>query len=206
MALTRKSLAVMGIEDDKIDEIINLHSETVNGLKSEIDKYKEDAEKYQDVAKKLEKAEKGLKSYEENADKDIFKLKYEELKADFEAYKKDIANKEGKEAKSKACREMLKEIGISDSRIDKILKVTDIESIEFEEDGKVKDRDSLINGFREEWSDFIVTTERRGASTSTPPANNGGKSKLTKEEIMKIKDTSERQKAWKEYLNEKGRD
>ena len=46
MALTRKSLAVMGIEEDKIDEIINLHSETVNGLKAEIDKYNEDVKKF----------------------------------------------------------------------------------------------------------------------------------------------------------------
>ena len=32
MALTRKFLTAMGIEDDKIDEIITAHSETVNAL------------------------------------------------------------------------------------------------------------------------------------------------------------------------------
>lgn len=200
MALTRKSLAVMGIEEDKIDEIINLHSETVNGLKAEIDKYKEDAEKYQETSKKLEKAEKDLKSYEKNAEKDVFKVKYEELKSDFEAYKKDIADKESKSTKLNACREMLKEIGISDSRIDKILKVTDVDSIEFDEDGSVKDRENIINSFKEEWSDFVVTKETRGANVSNPPKNEGGKA-LTREEILKIKDTSKRQEAWKEYLN-----
>ncbi len=36
MALTRKFLAALGIEDDKVDEIIQAHTETVNGLKDEI--------------------------------------------------------------------------------------------------------------------------------------------------------------------------
>ena len=34
MALTRKMLKAMGIEDDKIDQIIEAHTETVDGLKS----------------------------------------------------------------------------------------------------------------------------------------------------------------------------
>lgn len=45
MALTRKFLAALGIEDDKADGIIQAHSDTVNGLKDEIEKYKADAEK-----------------------------------------------------------------------------------------------------------------------------------------------------------------
>ena len=34
MALTRKFLAALGIEADKIDEIINAHSETVDARRS----------------------------------------------------------------------------------------------------------------------------------------------------------------------------
>ena len=45
MALTRKFLAALGIEDAKVDEIIQAHTDTVNGLKDEIEKYKADAEK-----------------------------------------------------------------------------------------------------------------------------------------------------------------
>lgn len=36
MALTRKFLKAMGVEDEKIDEIINAHTETVDGLKEQI--------------------------------------------------------------------------------------------------------------------------------------------------------------------------
>ena len=36
MALTRKMLRAMGIEDEKADEIIEAHAETVDALKQQI--------------------------------------------------------------------------------------------------------------------------------------------------------------------------
>lgn len=45
LALTRRSLKAMGIDDEKIDEIIAMHTETVNGLKDDAAKYREDSEK-----------------------------------------------------------------------------------------------------------------------------------------------------------------
>lgn len=53
MALSRKFLAALGIEDAKVDEIIQAHTDTVNGLKDEIEKYKADAEKLPGVQKEL---------------------------------------------------------------------------------------------------------------------------------------------------------
>lgn len=37
MALTRKMLKAMGIEDEKIDQIIDEHAESVNALKAKLD-------------------------------------------------------------------------------------------------------------------------------------------------------------------------
>lgn len=37
MALTRKMLKAMGIEDEKIDQIIEEHAESVNALKAKLD-------------------------------------------------------------------------------------------------------------------------------------------------------------------------
>lgn len=53
MAITRKFLKAMGIEDDKIEQIIDAHTETVDGLKADIDKYREDALELADVQKEL---------------------------------------------------------------------------------------------------------------------------------------------------------
>ena len=41
MGLSRKMLEAMGIENDKIESIIEAHSETVPALKAERDPYKE---------------------------------------------------------------------------------------------------------------------------------------------------------------------
>lgn len=69
MALTRKFLKAMGIEDEKAEEIISAHVETVNGLKGERDDLQEQLEaakqafedyKAQVEAEKAEEQKRGL--------------------------------------------------------------------------------------------------------------------------------------------------
>ena len=52
MALTRKSLKAMGLTDEQVDSIIEMHTDTVDGLKADVSKYKSDAEKLAGVEKK----------------------------------------------------------------------------------------------------------------------------------------------------------
>jgi hypothetical protein len=128
-----------------------------------------------------------------------WKTKFDALKSEFEDYKKDISAKETKESREKAYKELLKEAGVSEKRLDTVLKAErpNIEGFEMGDDGKFKDHDKILEGIKTEWSDFIVTKETHGADTSTPPSNNGG-GKLTKDEILKIKDAGERQQAIKD--------
>ena len=58
MALSRKFLAGMGIEDKQIESIIEAHSDTVTALKNERDNYREKAELVPDLQKQLEEAKK----------------------------------------------------------------------------------------------------------------------------------------------------
>ena len=58
MALTRKYLKALGIEDEKIEQIIEAHTETVDGLKNERDGFKASADKLAEVQKELD----GLKA------------------------------------------------------------------------------------------------------------------------------------------------
>lgn len=180
MSLTRKALVAMGIEAEKIDQIIEMHSETVNALKNERDEAKAGADKYEETAKKLADTEKELSDMKVKADKpDAYKEKYEQLKTEYENYKSDIVSKETKAKKSKAYRDILKEIGVSDKRMDAVMRIADYDSIEFEEDGKVKGVDELKAKAKDEWSDYIVTEGIGGAATPTPPANTGGTSNQT---------------------------
>ena len=85
MSLTRKMLKAMGIEDEKIEQIIEAHTDTVNALKDERDEYKANAEKLAETEKELAKIKKDGKYSNEE---------YEKLKKSFDEYKADIAAKE----------------------------------------------------------------------------------------------------------------
>lgn len=191
MALSRKMLKAMGIEDEKIDQIIEAHSETVDALKEERDKYKVEAEKVPGIKKELDELKEAA---EKNEGKNPYKVKYEALKEEFETFKADTEKAASKAAKEDAYKALLKEAGVSEKRIAAVLKVSDIDSVELDKDGKIKDADALKKSIKEEWSDFISTEGTKGADTTNPPANNGG-SKMSKEDIFAIKDTAQRQQA-----------
>lgn len=188
MALTRKFLTALGIEEDKVDEIINAHAETVNGLKEQRDSYKADAEALPGVKAELETLKKAA------AEKAGSDSKYDELKKEYDDYKKGVETRKMNAKKETAYKALLKDAGVSDKRFDSILKVTTLDGIELGEDGKIKDAEALTKNIKSEWADFIVAENKQGAKVPTPPANNGGTTK-TKEEIMAIKDGTERRKA-----------
>lgn len=169
MALTRKMLKAMGIEDEKIDEIIEAHREVTDSLKADRDKYKADAEKLTDVQSELDEANKKL----EAVDADEYKAKYEKEHKDFEDYKKSIDAEKTKAKKVEAYKGLLKEAGVSEKRIDAIVKITSMDDLELDAEGKIKDSDKQIATVKEEYSDFIVSEDTKGADTKTPPGNNG---------------------------------
>jgi len=177
MSLTRKFLKAMGIEDEKIDEIISAHSETVNALKEQLTEFKENAEKLPDVQKELNKLKEEKKKLEEAGEKDPYKVKYDAIKEEFDNYKKDIKAKETKASKEKAYEKLLKDAGVNEKRIAAVLKVSDIDKIEFDENGNVKDSDTLTKSIKEEWADFITTTETKGANVSNPPGQGNAEAK-----------------------------
>ena len=126
---------------------------------------------------------------------------YKALKADFDKYKAEVAEKETKAAKEAAYRAILKDANLSEKGIEKAIKYAEWDKIELGEDGKLKGANDHIKAVREEWAEYVTTTTTTGAKTSTPPVNNGG-AKLTKAEIYEKDEhgryklsTAERQKA-----------
>ena len=205
MSLTRKFLSAMGIEAEKIDEIIAAHSESVDALKEQRDSYKKDAETLAEVQKKLSDAEEKVKELTEatkgSAD---FEKKYTDLKKEYEEFKTG-KEKEAQEAKVRnAYRALLKDAGVSEKRLDTVLKVSDLSAVKLDKDGNIEGADVLTETIKKDWSDFITTLGTEGAKTATPPKNEGGAVK-TREEIMQIKDTQERQKAWGDYIRNGGK-
>lgn len=157
MALTRKFLKAMGLTDEQVESVIEAHTETVDGLKV----YKADAEKLPGVQKELD----DLKAAGDGG----YKKKYEDEHKAFEDYKTEQTNKETRKAKEAAYRALLKEAGMGEKYIDKVVKVTDIGALEMDGD-QLKDKQNHIDTVKKDFEEFISTTTTTGTNTATPPA------------------------------------
>lgn len=194
MAMTRKGLKAMGLADEQIDSIIEMHTETVDGLKEKL-------KTAEDKANKLDDVEKELNDLKANSGDD-WKTKYENEHTAFENFKKDQTAKETKAAKEKAVKAYFEGKNITGANLEIAMRGCrdEIGAIELDGD-KIKDTaalDALVGGT---FAGLVVTKTTKGAQTANPPANNGG-SKLTKADIFKKDDhgryvmsTAERQKA-----------
>lgn len=163
MSITRKMLKAMGIEDDKAEQIIEAHTETIEGLKS----YKADAEKLSEVQAQLDAANTAL----EAAKNDGWQGRYNTLKGEFDAYKGEVEASKLNAAREKAYRAVLAAAGISEKRIDSVVKVSAdvIDGIELTADGTAKDSAQLIERAKGEWADFISVPTTTGAPVASPP-------------------------------------
>lgn len=204
MAFTRKFLSAMGVEADKIEEIITAHTEVVDhfrnqiddakALKDEIEKLKSDKA---DLETKLNEANTKISGYE----KDNYKEKYESEKAEHDKLKADVAGKETLAKKESALRNELKGKKYSDDAVKLIIsKGGYTDKIELGKDGKPTNLDGIFKDIQEDFAMFTPKETVINSAPDNPPANAGGKTAMTKSEIMKIKDSAERQKAIKESI------
>ena len=185
MAVTRKFLKGMGLTDEQVDTIIEAHTETVDGLKDKLAKAEAAASQLEAITKERDALKAG----------GDYKDKYEKEHKAFEDYKSGITAKETRAAKEAAARAYFTGKGITGANLEIAVRGASAEIEAAELDGeKFKDTkalDELVGGT---FKGLIVTTGTTGAGTAHPPAN-GGKSTMTKEQIMAIKDTAQRQAA-----------
>lgn len=167
MALTRKMLKAMGIEDEKIEQIIEEHVESIDGLKAERDRYKSGAEEAEGLRKQLEEAKaagEGAGEYEEK-----YKAKCKEL----DDFKSKVDGEAAEREKRGLYRKLLEDAGIDPKRVDSVLKVSDLSGVTVK-DGAIEGADDLTESIKSDWADFIATTSTKGASVPNPPKGGGG--------------------------------
>ena len=192
MALSRSTLKAMGLEDDKVDSIIAMHSETVEALKGQRDAAQEEAGKVPALEKKV-------KELEEKQPTEDFEKRYNEEHEAFEAYKAKVEADASEREKAALYRALLVEQGIDGKRLDSIMKVTDLSGVSVK-DGRLEDAEALGAKAAEEWADFVVQTATEGAKVDKP--NRSAGAGMTRDEIMAIKDTGARQKAIAENIEQ----
>lgn len=194
MALTRKLLKGMGLTDEQVDTIIEAHTDTVDGLKADLNKYKGDAEKLPEVQRELNE----LKAKGDDGWKD----KHDAVKKEFDTYKNEQTAKETKAAKERAVRAYFEGKNIEGANLNLAMRSCGAEINALELDGeKIKDTKVLDDLIAGDLAGLVTTTTVQGAKVTNPPANSGG-GKLTKSDIYKkdekgryVMSASERQKA-----------
>lgn len=166
----KKILSDNGMPVDNLEQaasdICGRHAADMDALKEERDSFKADAEKYEAARSELE----GLKA---KAD-DGYKARYEKERDDFKKYREGVEKEKADAVKKAEYTNILKDAGIASSKIEKVLKYTDLNKLELDEDGKLTDRKTLLKEVKAEWPEYIEKQVEKGAETATPPATNGG--------------------------------
>lgn len=164
MALTRKALKAMGLTDEQVDSVIEMHTETVDALKQQREEFKADADKLAGVQAELA----SLKS-------DGYKEKYEKTNAAFEEYKANAERAKAKEAKTAAVRKYFEAAGITGKRLDIAMRGAGAEIDAAELDGEtIKDTTALDALIKGDFAGLVGTTVIKGATVEHPLMNNAG--------------------------------
>ena len=200
MALSRKFLEeLLSDREDRatlVDEIIEAHVDTVDGLKADLNDLgvawnskttgSELREKLEQAEKELaELKESGANTEGENAA--YWKARYESVEREFAAEREKNERKAAFEEKSKEFRVLLEETGIHPRLVNAISRCCreEIDKIELQS-GRIRNRETLRGWIQSEFGDYITGSKKKPVS---------GAPIRTKEDIMNISDRSERLKA-----------
>lgn len=199
MALTRRLLKSLEIGEDKIEQIIEAHTETVNGLRDELATAKEAAAQAESLQAELRQAQKDL----QEAQKTDWQEQYESIKKNFEDYKAKITAKETYAAKEAAVKAYYQAKGITGKALDIAMRgsAKEIEATTLNADNQIADTKHLDELLAGDFSSLIGSTVTKGAEVAHPPVSTN-RNTLAKSDIYKKDDkgryvlsTSERQKA-----------
>lgn len=165
MSITRKALVAMGIENEKAEQLLDMHLETVNGLKEVITSLKTENERIPTLSDEL----KQLKALKEQSDD--YKAKYESEKSEFENFKKKLEIEKTDEAKKKAYRDLLEKNNIRKDKMDLIMRTVRLSDLNLQEDNTLENSEELNKSILKDWSDFVEHTAVKGTNAANPPVS-----------------------------------
>ncbi len=128
-----------------------------------------------------------------------WKTLYEEAKQENEALREENARRELRRQKEKAYEGLLARCGIPRSKREAVLRLCDVEAIELDENGAIRESQRLEEAICAEWGEIIP--EEKGPYKGTYPlVQIQAPSPLTKGRIMAIRDRDARRAAIMENM------
>lgn len=191
MALTRKMLTAMGIESEKIDQIIEAHTESTEALKAKAEEEKARADELSGEAAKVPALVKEIEELKAADEGDEWEAKYNEAKAEaervqgdldklkgekatleeeFESFKQGVEAEKADAEKLELYKGLLREIGLDEKRVGKAARLKSLDELTVE-DGKLAGYEELKASEAEEWAEFIPQPNGvRGQNVPNPPS------------------------------------
>ena len=154
--------------ESAVTKLVRLHMDVVDPLKTENDTISKKDKELETLKTKLDAAETELAELK----KVDYKKQFDDISAKYKAYKEEQESKAVKSKKIEAYKKLLRDAGVSDKRLDAIIRVTAIDDIKLDKDGNIEGADECTKNIKSEWADFIVNTQQKGADTPTPPSGN----------------------------------
>ena len=173
MALTRKFLKALGIEEDKIEEIITAHGETVAALK---DKAEQSAKDSAAAAQERDKLQKRVEALEK-ASGDAAKVQ-----AEYDAYRQQVETDRVNAGKKALIKKALEEAHANPAAIDLMLGTVKLDEVELDGEA-LKDAEAVLKPIREAHAGLFGTVQNQGTPPLNPPAGDG---KMTRESFEKL--------------------
>lgn len=173
--------------EELIDQIIEAHLETISTLKAELNRLREEnggktADEIHAELEGLEAQLEQLKSEKVDEDGKLWKTRYEEEKARYDAFREKAEAQAAYEEKAKAFRSMLIQEGVT-RHVELLVRGnSDIINRMEMQDGKVRNHETISAAIRSECREFISKGKPVQTRTAVP----------TRESIMNITDRAER--------------
>ena len=159
-------MKALGIEEDKIEEIITAHSETVAALKDEIDKAEQSAKDSAVAAQERDKLQKRVEALEKTSG-DAAKVQ-----AEYDAYRQQVETDKANAGKKALIKKALEEAHANPAAIDLMLNTVKLDEVELDGEA-LKDAEAVLKPIREAHAGLFGTVEPKGTPKVDPPAGNG---------------------------------
>lgn len=175
MALTRNSLKAMGLTDEQVNAIIEGHTETVDALKKERDDWKGKAATVDTLTRERDEA---LEKLSKAGDAQTVQKAFDDYKAGVEKEKLNAK-------KTAALTAAFETAGVKRESFRKaMLKGWDMDKVELDDNGAIKDMDGLKAAVQKDYADFIAAGEDKSLPPNNPPG--GGGQAYTRADIEKM--------------------
>lgn len=164
--LTRKFLRALGVEEDKIDEIVNAHQDTLEEIKAERDGLKDNASKLAEAQAEVTRLSGELEQAKKTGGDAA------RVQADFDAYKQQVEAERVSAMNESDLMDIAREAGIQRESFRRMAaKTFDRERIKRGEDKAITNREELLEAMKADYPDFIATDPQpKGPGPVTPPS------------------------------------